>query len=245
MVAAMVSANTNMRVPLPRGTEPWALSTVTKTAGEWASWRKAERRSIKSFPVQVGEDEDGIKCHNRPHRFTEYARLKLLIGCLTKPCARSVAALAAATSAWLQGCSNPPAPPAPPATQIPSLPAVVPEPQPRQTSLARNAKDYRQDAARHLYALQADKIFKGRLPPMLYAVGVLNVDIDRQGRVQGIHWTRAPKHAPEVMAEIEKMVRAAAPYPAPQHMAKVTYTDVWLWHKSGRFQLDTLTEGQD
>ncbi len=80
---------------------------------------------------------------------------------------------------------------------------------------------------------------------MLYAVGVLNVDIDRRGQVQAIHWQRAPKHAPEVMAEIEKMVRAAAPYPAPQHMAKVTYTDVWLWHKSGQFQLDTLTEGQD
>ncbi|MCC2635699.1 MAG: hypothetical protein K0S48_3585, partial [Ramlibacter sp.] len=26
---------------------------------------------------------------------------------------------------------------------------------------------------------------------------------------------------------------------------KVVYTDTWLWHKSGRFQLDTLTEGQD
>jgi hypothetical protein len=24
----------------------------------------------------------------------------------------------------------------------------------------------------------------------------------------------------------------------------VVYTDTWLWHKSGRFQLDTLTEGQ-
>jgi protein TonB len=24
----------------------------------------------------------------------------------------------------------------------------------------------------------------------------------------------------------------------------VTYTDTWLWDKSGRFQLDTLTEGQ-
>jgi len=27
-------------------------------------------------------------------------------------------------------------------------------------------------------------------------------------------------------------------------MGRVTYTDTWLWHKSGRFQLDTLTEGQ-
>jgi hypothetical protein len=31
----------------------------------------------------------------------------------------------------------------------------------------------------------------------------------------------------------------------PQHMSQVTYTDVWLWHQSGKFQLDTLTEGQD
>jgi hypothetical protein len=28
-------------------------------------------------------------------------------------------------------------------------------------------------------------------------------------------------------------------------LGKVVYSDVWLWHKSGNFQLDTLTEGQD
>ena len=46
-------------------------------------------------------------------------------------------------------------------------------------------------------------------------------------------------------ATIERTVRAAAPFPAPARMGKVVYTDTWLWHKSGRFQLDTLTEGQD
>jgi hypothetical protein len=40
------------------------------------------------------------------------------------------------------------------------------------------------------------------------------------------------------------MVRAAAPFPVPVHMGGVIYTDIWLWDKSGRFQLDTLTEGQ-
>jgi len=25
----------------------------------------------------------------------------------------------------------------------------------------------------------------------------------------------------------------------------VTYTETWLWDKSGHFQLDTLTQGQD
>ena len=145
-------------------------------------------------------------------------------------------ALAAGLVLWLQGCST--APEATPKPAAVSPPAVA-------ASAARNARDYRRDAAQHLYNRQAAHIYKGRLPPMLYAVGVLHVDIGRQGQVLGLHWQRAPRHAPEVMAEIERMVRASAPFPAPQHLAQVTYTDVWLWDKSGRFQLDTLTEGQD
>jgi hypothetical protein len=80
---------------------------------------------------------------------------------------------------------------------------------------------------------------------MLKAVGVLNVELDRQGQVTRLDWMRAPQHAPEVMREIERTVRAAAPFPAPARLGKVVYTDTWLWHASGKFQLDTLTEGQD
>lgn len=111
-------------------------------------------------------------------------------------------------------------------------------------SAAETPRAYRQDAATHLYGLNAHRIYKGKLPPLLYAIGTLQVDIDRAGRVTRLNWMRAPRHAPEVIAEIERTVRAAAPYPVPSRMGKVTYTDTWLWHKSGRFQLDTLTEGQ-
>jgi hypothetical protein len=82
------------------------------------------------------------------------------------------------------------------------------------------------------------------MPPLLYAIGVLQVDIDNRGQVIATRWMRAPTQAPEVMADIEKTVRRAAPYPAPTRLGRVTYTDTWLWHKSGLFQLDTLTEGQ-
>ena len=82
------------------------------------------------------------------------------------------------------------------------------------------------------------------MPPMLYAVGVLQVDIDARGQVLRTRWMRAPTQAPEVIAEIERTVRQAAPFPVPRRLGQVTYTDVWLWDKSGRFQLDTLTEGQ-
>ena len=104
------------------------------------------------------------------------------------------------------------------------------------------SREYRRAVASHLYTRNGNRIYKGVMQPNLYAIGVLQVDIDRRGRVARMNWLRAPNHAPEVVAEIERIVRAAAPYPAPPRT--VTYTDTWLWDKSGRFQLDTLTEGQ-
>ena len=103
---------------------------------------------------------------------------------------------------------------------------------------------YRLDAANHLYRKNALRIYHGKLPAMLYAVGVLQTDIDRHGGVIRTIWIRAPKHAPEVIAEIEKTVRLAAPYPAPARLGRVSFTETWLWHKSGLFQLHSLTEGQ-
>jgi protein TonB len=114
-----------------------------------------------------------------------------------------------------------------------------------RSSSAATPRAYRQDGATHLYGLNAERIYKGRMPPLLYAVGVLNVEIDRIGRVTRLDWMRAPRHAPEVIAEIERTVRQASPFPVPARLGKVVYTDTWLWHKSGKFQLDTLTEGQN
>lgn len=164
-------------------------------------------------------------------------------------------------AALLAACSTTPrqvaAPPEPVVPIAPAAPMALPEPasppvvvpesaptQPLRSASAATPRDYRRYGAAHIYARHADRIYAGQLPPLLYAVGVLNVDIDAMGQVRGLDWMRAPRHAPEVMAEIERMVRAAAPFPAPSRMGRVTWTDIWLWDKSGRFQIDTLTEGQ-
>ena len=55
---------------------------------------------------------------------------------------------------------------------------------------------------------------------------------------------RKPSHAPEVVSEIERTVRAAAPFPVTHQSGTMTYTETWLWDESGKFQLDTLSEGQ-
>lgn len=117
-------------------------------------------------------------------------------------------------------------------------------PAPALISNAVTPKDYRRDGARHLYGLNAHRIYKGQMPPLMHAVGVLDVELDGRGNVRNMSWLRAPSHAPDVMREIERTVRAAAPFPAPMRLGGVTYRDIWLWDRSGNFQLDTLTEGQ-
>lgn len=152
---------------------------------------------------------------------------------------------AAAAAAVVSACkTGPPVPlPAPDASGITG--PVAGDKGSARSSSAASARAYRQDGATHLYGLNAERIYKGKMPPLLYAIGVLNVEIDRVGRVTRLDWMRAPRHAPEVMAEIERTVTQASPFPAPTRLGKVVYTDTWLWHKDGKFQLDTLTEGQD
>ena len=111
-------------------------------------------------------------------------------------------------------------------------------------SSASHSNAYRQDAAAHLYRHNAQRIYPGKLPALLYAVGVLELQINRSGQITSLQWRRAPRHAPEVIREIERTVRAAAPFPALARMGRVTYTETWLWDKSGRFQLHSLSEGQ-
>ena len=112
---------------------------------------------------------------------------------------------------WLTGCSTPLPPPQTmppaPAPVKPAAPIALPsEPVKSQlpTSSARNAREYRVDAAKHLYQLNGARIFKGRMPPMLYAVGVLDVEVDKQGQVTRTHWVRARgKRAAGPMASMQ------------------------------------------
>jgi len=147
-------------------------------------------------------------------------------------------------TALLAGCATAPAPTA----AVSAAPAIAqpspPQPPMGDISSASTAVDYRVDAAYHLYELNRTRIFHGVMPHFLYAIGVLEVQVDSRGNLTGLNWMRAPEHAPEVMAEIERTVRKAAPFPAPVRMGKASYIETWLWDASGTFQLHTLSEGQ-
>ena len=120
-----------------------------------------------------------------------------------------------------------------------AAPAVAPK-----VSMAADAKSYRKDGARHLYAAYKDQIYKGKLPPLIHAIVVVEVEVDAAGNVRDIHMIRTPSHAPDVTERVRQMLHSASPLPAPRRMGSTKYLDIWLVDKSGRFQLDTLTEGQ-
>jgi protein TonB len=115
----------------------------------------------------------------------------------------------------------------------------------KKASTAANAREYRLDAARHVYAAYAPRIYKGRLPPLIHGVVVVETAVDPFGNARDVQLVRGPKHAPDVSAAVIEMIRRASPLPVPTRLAGARFIEIWLVHKDGRFQLDALTEGQD
>jgi hypothetical protein len=70
------------------------------------------------------------------------------------------------------------------------------------------------------------------------------MELDASGRLKRLNLIRVPAHAPEVTAAVKDMIRRAAPMPRRRAWAAPRITEIWLVDKSGRFQLDALTEGQ-
>jgi len=117
----------------------------------------------------------------------------------------------------------------------------------QKVSMAADTRAYRMDAARHFYDEYRSRIFRGRLPPLIHAVVVVETTVDENGRASRVDLVRGPSHAPDVSAAVIEMIKRAGPLPAPTRFGSsgVRFTEIWLVHKSGRFQLDALTEGQD
>ncbi len=176
----------------------------------------------------------------------------VLVACATKPVvvhppkpAESAPPPTASPETPAPDASAAPSPLGPEQTQAPTTDTAVSAAKATSPPLYEaSSANYRRDAAHHIYRRLPSRIYRGKLPPMLKAVVVVDIHIEPSGQVGHIDWVRLPKHAPEVKQDIEQAIIQSAPFPAPAHSKRVRYTDTWLWHKSGRFQLYTLTEGQ-
>ena len=119
-----------------------------------------------------------------------------------------------------------------------------PIPSIQTVSYARDARAYRLDAAKTIYEAYAPRIYRGKLPPLIHAVVVVETSVDISGRPYEVHVVRGPSHAPEVTEAVLRMIKGMV-LPAMANAAGLKFTEIWLVTKDGRFQLDALTEGQD
>jgi periplasmic protein TonB len=119
-----------------------------------------------------------------------------------------------------------------------------PLPSMQKVSAAADARAYRVDAARSVYEAYANRIFKGRLPPLIHAVVVIETTVDGSGRARDVRVVRGPSHAPDVTEAVVQMIRKVS-LPATSSPTGFRFTEIWLVTKDGRFQLDALTEGQN
>jgi hypothetical protein len=109
---------------------------------------------------------------------------------------------------------------------------------------AEVAKPYRDIGARHLYNAYGERIYKGQLPPLLYAIAIIEVEVDENGRVVSAVVTREPAFAKEVGPWAVGLIHSASPFPKPSTGGRTRFHEVWLVDQSYTFQLHTLTEGQ-
>lgn len=125
--------------------------------------------------------------------------------------------------------------------------SMVPAPlcPPPRASTQDVEQEFRIDAARHLYACYPMRVFRGKLPPLLYGIAIIEIELDTQGNVVAAEITRKPA-ADEVAPWLLAMIRRAAPYPAPARFpeGKLRFKETFFVDKSGLFQAFTLTEGQ-
>lgn len=141
------------------------------------------------------------------------------------------ALLAAAPCAWAQFAT------------VPAPACEAPKPSANEVE-----QEYRIDAARHVYACFPMRVYRGKLPPLLYGVMMVEIELDATGTVVATNVVRKPA-ADEVAPWVQAVIRRASPYPAPARLPKsdagtVRFTDVFFVDKSGQFQLMSITEGQ-
>ncbi len=106
---------------------------------------------------------------------------------------------------------------------------------------ASEVPDYRAEAANQIYSTHRDSIYIGQLPPLLYAVGVVQVFIDTTGKVSEVRWFRRPNDI--VAGKIESLILSLTFDPPPEGSA--SFVETWLWDKSNKFQLLLLSNGQN
>lgn len=152
--------------------------------------------------------------------------------------------LALVVLAALAACGTSTRTPAPaPQAQAETIPQTpIPTPPPTRTLDA-----YKADVARHVMQRNPERVFEGELPPMLPAVVVLNITVDRAGQLLEVQVQRSRDQGASEVALAS--LRRSGPLPPPDglgpaHADLMTFSETFLFGERYRFQLRTLAGPQ-
>ena len=157
---------------------------------------------------------------------------------------KAVPALPALVLAVLCGCASPPEVPVEERSTIAVDPVPTPAPVPPR-SLTLDA--YKANVARHIVGRNAERTFSGRLPPMLPAIVVVNITVDKDGQLTDVQVQRS-RDPDAARVALASMLRSG-PLPRPEGLlaantSAVTFSETFLFDSSYRFQLRSLAGPQ-
>lgn len=106
--------------------------------------------------------------------------------------------------------------------------------------------DYKTQVAQHVVQHNPERNFNGKLPPMLPAIVVLEITVDRDGRLADLAVQRS--RDPDASRIALDSMRRSVPLPVPQRLVqtsgKLTFSETFLFADHERFQLRSLAGPQ-
>lgn len=111
------------------------------------------------------------------------------------------------------------------------------------TASAVTMDGYKKQAAKHIVA-SSPQAFEGRLPEILKSVVVLDLTVDREGKVVKVSVRRSNGYK-DLEATALESVRRAGRLPAPAFAVHrgtptISYVETWLFRDDGKFQIRSL-----
>jgi periplasmic protein TonB len=161
--------------------------------------------------------------------------------------ARLWQAAAACALTLLAACGEVPRAHPPPASIMVTPPAGrAPAPAPHISYAS--VDEYKMQVARQIVRMNPAFVFSGHIKPLLPAIVVLDIGIDKDGNMAHVKVHRSRSDHASVIAMAA--VRRSAPFPVPHNLVRdvrqpLVFSETFLFNDDYRFQIRSLAPPQD
>ena len=170
------------------------------------------------------------------------------MSCTDLSLARRGAGLATLLALLLAGCASAPLPP--PNRPAPAAPSRV-EPAPANQGRAglpapdrpRSLTQLRSFAAQRVVAANPGRTYDGKVPDILLAIPVLEVELNADGSIRKIDVMRNPRQALDTVQLAIEAVKRAAPFGDVSHLPRPwKFTETFLFNDDRKFKLRSMDQ---